>query len=371
MASLFTRNDTYYTEFFDATRTPSAKRISLRTKRKAEARQRLVEFERDWKDGIFDPWVDDSRTYKQNRQPEKPATLLEALTAFLDEKQREGRSKATVENYRTFCGGLIKRTGEKKPLRSLTSVVVEAYVQDESIAKASRGTRYRHVRAWLRWCERKGYVHQPATNSIAPPPKAERMPKAVREADLKAIEAAIRADYRDKLGRGEVKEGELVWMIPMIWFGLYSGLRSSELARLRWGHIDFERGLILIFEQKNGKEQTVPLTAPARRILERMVLGDAETFVFLAPSSDPYRRDVASFKRNFARKFKRFAEAAGIARRITPHGLRHGFCTILAEAGKSAPIIKEAARHADVATSMRYVHIANEVLKSELDEVFG
>jgi site-specific recombinase XerD len=51
--------------------------------------------------------------------------------------------------------------------------------------------------------------------------------------------------------------------------------------------------------------------------------------------------------------------------------LYYAFCTRLAEAGKLLQVIKEAARHSDVSTSMIYVHMANEHLKSELDDVFG
>jgi hypothetical protein len=33
-------------------------------------------------------------------------------------------------------------------------------------------------------------------------------------------------------------------------------------------------------------------------------------------------------------------------------------------------VIKEAARHADIQTSMRYVHMANEALKAEIEGPF-
>lgn len=371
MASLFERNGTYYSQFYDANQTPKVRRFSLRTKRKKVARKRLVELERDWETGKFDPWIDDPQTYKQKATPKKSLNLSQALEEFLQAKREQGRSEKTLANYESFCGVLIELVGSQRPLRSLSKGDVQRYVHDTSVARASRRTRYRHVRAWLRWCVKKGYVRDAVTENVTPPKKGEKMPKAVRVEDLEAIEEAIRSDYREKQKTGYVKEGELLWMIPLFWFGLYSGLRASEIARLRWKHIDSERDLIQIFEQKNGKQQTVPLTAPARRILEDMEQVAPDAFVFLPPGSDPYQRNIKSFRCNLARKFKRYKNAAGIDRPLTPHGLRHGFCTILAEAGKSAVIIKEAARHADISTSMRYVHMANEHLKAELDDVFG
>jgi len=43
---------------------------------------------------------------------------------------------------------------------------------------------------------------------------------------------------------------------------------------------------------------------------------------------------------------------------------------MLAEAGEPAVIIKEAARHADISTSLRHVHLANEHLRKEIEDVF-
>jgi hypothetical protein len=168
MASLFDRNGTYYAQFYDAHRTPKAKRFSLHTKRKREARKRLVELEQDWERGIFDPWTDDPRTYKKERQRKRELTLTDALDAFLKEKRAQGRSRSTIINYQTFCGGLIERVGTQTLLRSLSAGDVQKYVNDQSIAQASRRTRYRHIKAWLRWCARKGYTEAAATKEVAP-----------------------------------------------------------------------------------------------------------------------------------------------------------------------------------------------------------
>ena len=80
---------------------------------------------------------------------------------------------------------------------------------------------------------------------------------------------------------------------------------------------------------------------------------------------------MRAFATNLNRYFTRYRKRAGIARRLTLHGLRHGFCTTLAEAGANAFTIAAAARHADVKTSQRYVSISNRRLRAELDEVFG
>ena len=45
-------------------------------------------------------------------------------------------------------------------------------------------------------------------------------------------------------------------------------MRKSEMLRLRWDDIDFERGFICIREPKGGMNEKIPLNSSARRILE-------------------------------------------------------------------------------------------------------
>jgi site-specific recombinase XerD len=54
------------------------------------------------------------------------------------------------------------------------------------------------------------------------------------------------------------------------------------------------------------------------------------------------------------RTVKRLARRAGIAKRISPHSLRHSFITAALDAGVSLRDVQEAASHADPRTAMRY-----------------
>jgi integrase len=55
----------------------------------------------------------------------------------------------------------------------------------------------------------------------------------------------------------------MIWAIPVFRWAFYTGMRASEIGRLKWKHIDRERDLIRIEKQKNGKEQTIPLIKKA------------------------------------------------------------------------------------------------------------
>lgn len=152
-------------------------------------------------------------------------------------------------------------------------------------------------------------------------------------------------------------------------------MRASELGRLRWKHVDFSQRVIYIYKQKNKKEGTIPLHRKAEAVLNEIGEEAPGEYVFSSPRDSSHgpdgpHRSIRAFREQVSKAFLQARRDAGIDRPISFHSLRHGFCTMLAKAGKPAYVIKAAARHASIQTSMIYVNLSNDHVRTEVEDAF-
>jgi site-specific recombinase XerD len=136
---------------------------------------------------------------------------------------------------------------------------------------------------------------------------------------------------------------------------IYSaGLRSSEVINLKIADIDFERRSIHIRRSKYNKDRMVPLS-------EYMVVGLKKYLTLERPLTwlfngktlgAPYSAKAISWVMREAVK------AAGIAKDVTVHTLRHSYATHLIEDGLNIVTVKDLLGHSKIETTMIYLHIA-------------
>lgn len=140
-----------------------------------------------------------------------------------------------------------------------------------------------------------------------------------------------------------------------------TGMRISELVNLKRSQID-DTGKIFI-KGKGKKERFVYLTSRAYDfILEYLkTRKDAVSALFI-----PYRGKNAqsTHKRistNYVQgRIKYYRERLQINIPISPHSLRHGFATYLAESGANPAAIQILLGHESLDTTTRYVHASDK-----------
>ena len=63
MATLLKQSGRYYLQFYNSSKDPSRKKVSLKSKRKRAAKKKQRELEDAFVEGRYDPWRDDPFSY--------------------------------------------------------------------------------------------------------------------------------------------------------------------------------------------------------------------------------------------------------------------------------------------------------------------
>lgn len=146
---------------------------------------------------------------------------------------------------------------------------------------------------------------------------------------------------------------------------LLCGLRCIEVINLKTHDVDFTN-LRLHISGKGGKERILPLSPPVKIALERYFFFERtesthnSCFVVL---KGPARG--SPMKMETIRKIFRHRRAISELKDVSPHRLRHTFCTSLIREKVPLPVVQKLMGHADIETTLIYTHLSLEDIHAE------
>jgi integrase len=137
---------------------------------------------------------------------------------------------------------------------------------------------------------------------------------------------------------------------------MLTGARRGEVLSAEWGHLDLEAAVWTkpSAHTKQKKEHRVPLSAPALQLLNELRAGAQTQFVFPGRAGG-HRAEIKMAWANIC-------DVAGI-RGARVHDLRHTYASVLASSGASLILIGALLGHTQPATTARYSHLLDDVLR--------
>jgi len=149
-----------------------------------------------------------------------------------------------------------------------------------------------------------------------------------------------------------------------------AGLRNQELINLKISDIDFERMTIHIRQSKYKKDRIMPLSDIMAKGLRKYISVE-HPHIWLFNGKEPDGRysiyGISWVMRETLKK-------TSITKDVNLHSLRHAYATHLLEQGLNIITLKNLLGHADIATTMIYLHVAQCPLikpHSPLDTLYG
>ncbi|HEX9951370.1 MAG TPA: site-specific integrase [Rubricoccaceae bacterium] len=358
MASLIKVNTKYYLDFSDTARRPRRKRVALRVSSKRDAERLKARLEYEYSAGSFDPWASlpVQETAPTPPQAAPASTVRVAADAFYE--SRSHRTASTQRTYRDIVGRFAASLPREHAVAAVTAADIERWLDSLPAGDVTRRTYTKHLSTYFRFCVEAGSAPADVTAAV----KLRRVPRTFPKA-LSTDEVAHLV---------EVIEGgppAVHWLRDVVVFTDNTGLRRGEVVSLRWRSVDLTGAFVTVacdsgFQTKSGAERRVPLSQPALGVLSRLHddhrarggVGDDHVF---RHARGPLGPDYLS------QRFATWARAAGLEG-TGFHGLRHTAISWLAERGVPLPVVQRFAGHADIAVTMRYVHVAPDVYADQI-----
>lgn len=136
---------------------------------------------------------------------------------------------------------------------------------------------------------------------------------------------------------------------------IYSaGLRGQEVINLKLADIDFERMTIHIRQSKYKKDRIVPLSPIMAQGLKKYIKAE-NPYIWLFNGKEP---DGRYSVRGLSWVMRETLKRTSITKQVNLHSLRHSYATHLLEEGLNIVTVKDLLGHADITTTMIYLHVA-------------
>lgn len=282
-----------------------------------------------------------------------------ALEGFLYALRVErGRSPNTIEAYRRDIQKFAAWLAERGVVDAgaVTTAHMSDFMgdlHDAGISPRSVARLRSAVRQLFRFLMDEGLVEDDPTALVDAPSFSSPLPVVLREDQIDGLLNA--PDLNTSLGLRDRTMIQLMYS---------TGLRVTELVSLELHQVRLDQGILQVLG-KGSKTRLVP-TGDVALDWIRTWLADGRGHF---PLANMHRQVFLSTRgggmtrQNFWMRLQRYAAAAGIRGKVSPHVLRHSFATHLLRYGADLRAIQAMLGHEDLTTTQIYTSVSDHRLK--------
>jgi len=277
--------------------------------------------------------------------------MREAVAAFLRHLERERNAsphtlRAYGEDLAQFRGYLERELGGSPRPRDVDHLLLRGFLAElhqRGLSKASSARKLAGLRSFFRYLCREGRLAANPARTLQTPRQEKRIPAVLDEAQAASLIELPGAGAAAVRGRAIL---ELLYA---------TGIRCAEAVALDVHELDLGARMARVLG-KGRKERIVLFGSRAEAALKAWLLERGK----LRPRTDALflnarggRLSGRSVRALVAHRVKQVA----LARRCSPHTLRHSFATHLLLRGADLRAIQELLGHASLSTTQRYTHV--------------
>ncbi len=277
--------------------------------------------------------------------------LADAIDSFLVELRVErGLSPLTIAAYRRDLAQFSEHAGRRWRNDPAPLEAFVAALQRDGARGTTQARKSAAVRSFYAFALREGIATRDVPALVDAPRPGSYLPDVLSPEDVGRILDAPPID--DPAG---IRDRAILELL----YGC--GLRVSELVGLDDDRVDLPHQQVRVIG-KGNKERRVPMGEEARERLHRYLGGPRREWTAKRPTAAVF---VSSRGRRMPREsvwrlVRRWAEAAGVPHRVTPHTFRHSFATHLLEGGADLRVVQALLGHASISTTQLYTHLTGE-----------
>jgi site-specific recombinase XerD len=270
-------------------------------------------------------------------------------------------SHHTVQAYTADLADFRKRLATDASVADVVENTLKEYlsemVGERKLATATVRRRFACLRAFFRYATDGKDTIDPFAKWKPKLLRRKRLPRTLSRGEVTSLVSSLKPRSRS-LG------GHLPTAVRLM---VCTGIRVGELCKIRTDDVSPD-GSAFRIQGKGSRDRVAYISDPELRAElcelvknRRNDRGRLET-LFLN------RRGSTMIPQSIRSKLRRYAEReAGLARRITPHMLRHTAATLLIETGVDIRFVQRMLGHSSIATTEIYTHVSDEALRATLE----